>query len=739
MPDKGRSVEDLLRIVGAERDAHSPDEVAAAEAELKERSEASRTRLLKRMIRAGAITAAVGLLGAIFALFVMSDFIADVLGEKGGLSGLVPAWIGGLLGFAAILLAAATQVIMGLLLIWAGLAFRKAREWARKVILVIVWIAIAFCIVGIVGFEVEVPLTTELDARAVSLMVFAPAVIAFCLLILWIPQRFFSSTEVREACRQGCAAEKTGAAVSGAEQTGRPQGRGARRLRRVLPAVASALVVFIGLPALAMYLYDLHWQHRVEAKQAEYRAAGQPVSWDDVLAARPKMPDDQNAALVLLKAFDRLTPFTQGNYQTAVPDLWRRGKLGARHSEEMCDLARAHLEANAEALKLMRDAASLGQGCYPLDFERNPYAMLFRHLRFVTRAPRLCVLDAGFHAEKGDVEDAVRALSDARILPACIGDGVVLTEPLARASADAIWLEGIEQTLGVCTIQADDLRLLSRQVALEERGFSTVSAMYGERGMAHWLFNSPPGAAFAEAAGTGEERPKAAAWSVYFAVPGWREKDALFFYDVMERAASVAGMPLRRQWPAIAELGKQVDTVLARHPYAHIVYRFVMPAFKEAVNEEVKAKVKLQVARTALAIEEWRLQHGEWPQSLEQLVPELLEAVPEDPFSERTIRYARTAVGIVIYSVGEDGKDDEGTTEEEVRKRSGRGVRPSEGWDLPFRLLRPELRGAERLTFREEWLAAGVSIRQLGAGGVTRRRLSELGLSVDDLRRPGSE
>ena len=53
--------------------------------------------------------------------------------------------------------------------------------------------------------------------------------------------------------------------------------------------------------------------------------------------------------------------------------------------------------------------------------------------------------------------------------------------------------------------------------------------------------------------------------------------------------------------------------------------------------------------------------HGEAPQSLSALVPEVLPCVPVDYMDGRSLRYRRQPEGgFLLYSVGEDGEDDGG-------------------------------------------------------------------------------
>jgi hypothetical protein len=72
-----------------------------------------------------------------------------------------------------------------------------------------------------------------------------------------------------------------------------------------------------------------------------------------------------------------------------------------------------------------------------------------------------------------------------------------------------------------------------------------------------------------------------------------------------------------------------------------------------------------------LAIERYRLATGKVPDSLEELVPKYLEAVPIDPFDpdEKPLRYVKIKKGYIIYSIGEDGTDNNGTEKDQAGKK----------------------------------------------------------------------
>jgi hypothetical protein len=64
---------------------------------------------------------------------------------------------------------------------------------------------------------------------------------------------------------------------------------------------------------------------------------------------------------------------------------------------------------------------------------------------------------------------------------------------------------------------------------------------------------------------------------------------------------------------------------------------------------------------TAIALKRYQLKHGNYPPDLNSLVPEFVSKVPLDPVDGQPLRYRRNADGtFLLYSVGENGKDDGG-------------------------------------------------------------------------------
>jgi hypothetical protein len=525
-----------------------------------------------------------------------------------------------------------------------------------------------------------------------------------------------------------------------AAETGREAGKAGAEARErgcFLPrgclVALGVLVALVAAVALAAYLYDRHWGRKLEARLAEYRAAGQPATWEEFVVRREEEPYQRTSAELLSQAFRLLRAPDTDRFGVFMGPYASAGTAGARHSDALRELARACLEGNAQALELIRDASAAPPGSFPLGDTSIPYEVLLEHCSKVRQCALLCADEAVFRAESGRPAQAARSLRGARSLPASLGGSPVLMEAVVRIALDAIWVGGLERSLELCELPAGDLSALREQAAAEDRDLSLDCAFESERAAAAWYFARP----IAEFLGGELELSVGvkAACRAYDAVPGWRQKDALWFFDRLDGAIRATRMPFRERLKHAQGFEAEVERTCTGRlaQLQHLRGLILIPALGRASVGEVTAHINLQVAGAALAAEEWRMKHGAWPDSLEELVPELLERAPEDPFGEGSIQYRKTDTGVVVYSLGPDGKDDRGVSQEEADRRWDRDVDSEPTWDIGFRLLDPERRGVGQTTFAEDAKAAGLTPSDLLRESYTREELEALGFSKADL------
>ncbi len=124
--------------------------------------------------------------------------------------------------------------------------------------------------------------------------------------------------------------------------------------------------------------------------------------------------------------------------------------------------------------------------------------------------------------------------------------------------------------------------------------------------------------------------------------------------------------------PAVARIHGELDpTQIDRVVKLSIVSKMILPATKlmdDAFQRFLGRQAALEVM---LAAQAYRRDKGVFPESLDALVPEYLEAVPLDPCERGggRILYRRDSpTKAVVWSVGEDGTDNDGDFEAEQRR-----------------------------------------------------------------------
>ena len=92
--------------------------------------------------------------------------------------------------------------------------------------------------------------------------------------------------------------------------------------------------------------------------------------------------------------------------------------------------------------------------------------------------------------------------------------------------------------------------------------------------------------------------------------------------------------------------------------------RLLMPAWKGASFKVLRTVALTRCAVVGCALERYRIQHGQYPETLSALVPEFLSSVPLDPMDGQPLRYASEPDGLYrVWSVGENDQDDGGSAE----------------------------------------------------------------------------
>jgi hypothetical protein len=457
--------------------------------------------------------------------------------------------------------------------------------------------------------------------------------------------------------------------------------------------VAVALVLLAGLGLTHTYL-ALVADRRLREAVAEADRLDPGWRLEELEEARAAVPEAENAAPRVLAASGLLPP----------RNLWPKYQL----DEELAELALTE-PLSGEQLATLRTAlenarAAVDEGRQLADYRGGRYVLIWGSDLLMTPLPhvdagsllnRFLTFDLLVRLQDGDVEGALRTCQAQFQVARSLGD-----EPCAVTQTIRLWRTGqalarAERCLAQGQATAATLEELQRLAEDEASQPVALRVARGERALLHgalrniqdgvvkvdtlrpWFqANDPPGS---------NVSPREF-W--YLRLPGALKNNHAALLKFLTRYVEIARLPLEEQGPALDELaaapGKQAVLVRLAGPIPALMRRRCQAG-----------AARLRCVATLLAVERFRLARGHWPVTLDELVPAQLARVPTDPFDGKPLRYRRLADGVVIYSIGPDGRDDAGNLNRAFETPAGADV-GFRLWDVAARRLSaPEAKQAK--------------------------------------------
>lgn len=414
------------------------------------------------------------------------------------------------------------------------------------------------------------------------------------------------------------------------------------------------------------------------------RAAGLPTTAAELDRWYGTPPDAQNLAIPVLEAAQGLQ--LPPNTDTNVPWLGR-AELPAP-GQPLDERLRSRLEGlirtNGAALALARSAVERPQCRYPVPLAMGLDVPL-RHLGPVRQLVKTLNLETLLATDQHRADLAVSNLVTAlRLCDSLAQEPIAVSVIVALGTYPEV-AQATERLTSRCSLTETQLHLLEQawsrsltdpvaeRVLLGEIAFYESVRRLGVVDAVRWIdvHSGSDGRSVWE-----ETR------LVGRIVSGGLKHEYAVLVECLDaqRAIVLTPFPKRLQEERIFErqwaprLGPDRLPVLWR--VAEVSSRLTGP--------ELRASAMRQCVLTSLAVERYRLRHaGALPERLEDLVPDYCAAVPEDPVDGKPLRYRRSGVDYMIYSVGEDGVDHGG----EAPRRRGTGGKPK-GVDWPFAVRR---------------------------------------------------
>jgi hypothetical protein len=318
-------------------------------------------------------------------------------------------------------------------------------------------------------------------------------------------------------------------------------------------------------------------------------------------------------------------------------------------------------------IEALRQAAQLPDARFPISYDLQPPAnILLPHLTNVKQCSRVLQLRALAELQNGqsdkalaDVKLILRLSDSIRIEPFLISHLVRIA--IVNLAMQPVWEGLAAHQWSDAQLQELDSELAKVDLLADYHAAMRGELMLCEIGNLEYLRRYPEQTPDLTGEGGPSSRPQRIS---LLAIPdGWFYQNELncaqFMLEYYLPLADVKQLLVR---PGDV---RRADSAVAsklehRNPY-NIFARMIFPAFGAAVRKTAYGQESVDLARVAMALERYRLAHGEYPESLALLTPQFLAKLPHDIINGEPLHYRRTTDGqFVLYSVGWNETDDGG-------------------------------------------------------------------------------
>ena len=334
------------------------------------------------------------------------------------------------------------------------------------------------------------------------------------------------------------------------------------------------------------------------------------------------------------------------------------------------------LRTNEAVFAELRAASERPLSRYPVRYDLdNPFAILLPHLSNVRSVCRRLGLKAcaELAADRspealGDVKLALfmaDSLKEEPFLISClvrVACWQSATQPVWEGLAEHAWSDAKLQELEARLQQCDFVSDAKKSLESERACGVTTMELVRKKGPAY-LFDIS-----GDASPTLADDRRSANFIGLFIPRGWyyleeynycRLFDTLLGsgLDTAKKRVSPGQLAASQRELSQEFSGGGVKAIL----HHRIMAAMLLPALEKFVLKAAQAQTTANQAAVACALERYRLANGQFPDTLDALVPRFISPLPHDVITGEPYKYRRTADGqFVLYSIGWNEKDDGG-------------------------------------------------------------------------------
>lgn len=435
-----------------------------------------------------------------------------------------------------------------------------------------------------------------------------------------------------------------------------------KRTVKILKAIAIAVVVLGVLYAIAVVISAA----KLRRAYAELEKAGRPMNTGNVIP--PAVPGAENAALLYESAILLLKaqPAGQDTNQPAEEENLLE-HLGGLSGTFLTDSLEADKQAELErllkqdvvdrALSLIEQGTRRRACRFDLDYKAG-FNMLMPHLSGLRDLVRVLGAAACLEAQAGRLDAAWNLAKTQLRLSDALRNEPILISQLVRFASIRLACRTIQRICEITPPNPEQCRDIEGLLSDYEDRKPLILALDGERLLGgEWAFNLlSSGSMKALAANTGGESGFGEAlMRLYGAFKPLSLADHAAYVRIMGECTASAQRPYSpgRQGALDAKINR-----------LYLVTSMILPAIGRVEEVYWETIAEMRITRAGLAVLQDKKANGAFSQTLENLK---LKDVG-DPFCEGQLVYRPAPNGFILYSVGPDQKDNNGSPKQKKQK-----------------------------------------------------------------------
>jgi hypothetical protein len=416
---------------------------------------------------------------------------------------------------------------------------------------------------------------------------------------------------------------------------------------RAIMGLAFALLLLLIVFAIVTTYLSVKWGRELQTQLAEIPARGEPVTMAQV-APKP-VPVDENAAELYQQVFQvsfSPTPSSPpGPRSVTDPEETLCSQYALRPTPALEGRVGAILGRSAVRADLarLRSASRRPYSVFPVDWSQGP-AIVFPHMARFRRATQLVAAQAVLLARQGRSQEALgwwgvslRMSDHAASEPTLIGQ-------LVGYSMQATAFRSLRAVLDDLRIPPESAARMDETLRSIDLRATLIQALQTERvwGMSVFQVHASPG-------------KKGMGGVVGRSMMALYELGQL---ETMERALEIVRDPCYLAAPRLRTLARDIH-----HGRKYVLARNAAATLLPSVMKRDSSIANIDLCRIALALKAYEYQRHAYPATLGELKATIHWTIPKDPFSGKNYVYHRQGEGFIIYSLGENMKDDGGRPE----------------------------------------------------------------------------